>query len=209
MPVAKPKSPCHWRPGTQSGFTLVELIIGIIVFGIAMTFVTSLVVPLASRSADPIMQVRASELASSFLDEISAKAFDENSTSSVRCNDDLNNDGDLQDMSEVACTVSGNLGPDTGESRLVGLSNFDDVDDYHGLHQGVGATDPVIRNSLGEPLSIGGENVYNGFSVAISVVYDGNYDGAADNNQTAKRITVVVTTPFQESLVFSTYRSNY
>ena len=51
MPVTKLK-----------GFTLIEMVIGIVVFSIALTLFTSLIVPQVIRSVDPIFQVRASEL---------------------------------------------------------------------------------------------------------------------------------------------------
>ena len=53
-----------------SGFTLIELVIGIVVFSIALVLFTSLMVPQAIRSVDPIFQVRASELGQSLMNEI-------------------------------------------------------------------------------------------------------------------------------------------
>ncbi|GAA0856549.1 type II secretion system protein [Aliiglaciecola litoralis] len=193
----------------QTGFTLIEMIVGIVIFGIALSLVTTLIFPQARRSVDPIMQVRATELAGTLLREISAKAFDENSRGSIRCNDDLNADGDFNDAGEIACTAASDLGPEPGESRTASQSNFDDVDDYNGLVQGAGQADPIIRNSLGEVLVVDGQTLYAGFSVSVSVVYDGNMDGVADINQTAKLITVNVNTPGGETLQFARYRSNY
>ena len=56
---------------------------------------------------------------------------------------------------------------------------FDDVDDYNGL--------AIIESSLGD---------------------DGDNDGA-DNNYTAKLITVTITTPQDFNFVFSVYRVNF
>ena len=203
MPAIKQKT----AQGTwaQRGFTLIELIIGMVVFAVALTLVTTLIFPQAGRSVDPIMQVRATELAATLLREIAAKSYDENGIGSIRCNDDLNDDGDFDDNGESSCTAAGNLGPDAGESRDATASNFDDVDDYHGLTQSAGQ----IRNSLGEVLQVAGQNLYQGFSYTVGVVYDGNTDGVADNDQRTKLISIKVTTPGQETLVFSTYRSNY
>ena len=193
----------------SSGFTLIEMVVGIVIFGVALSLVTALIYPLSGRSVDPVMQVRATELAATLLREISAKKFDENSGGSVRCNDDLNSDGDYTDAGESACTAQINLGPDSGEFRNATTSNFDDVDDYHGLLQGAGQTDSVIRNSLGEVLVVDGQTLYAGFSLSVSVTYDGNLDGITDSDHTSKLVTVSVTTPGQEILQFSTYRSNY
>ncbi|GAA6184453.1 prepilin-type N-terminal cleavage/methylation domain-containing protein [Aliiglaciecola sp. NS0011-25] len=193
----------------QTGFTLIELIIGIVIFAIALTFITSLIFPQARKSVDPIMQVRATELANTLIREITAKAYDENSQNNTRCNDDLNDDGDFDDAGESACTAIGNFGPDSSELRNYPNSNFDDVDDYHGLQQGAGYSDAIIRNSLGEILLVNGQNLYAGFSVSVLVTYDGDMDGIADNDQSSKLILVNVTTPSGETLQFSTYRSNY
>ena len=193
----------------QLGFTLIEMIVGIVIFAVALTLVTTLIFPQAGRSVDPIMQVRATELAATLLREITAKKFDENGTGSIRCNDDLNDDGDFTDTGESTCTAAIDLGPESGESRTTTASNFDDVDDYNGLLQGAGQTDSVIRNSLGEVLIVDSQTLYAGFSVSVSVIYDGNLDGIADTDQTSKLVTVSITTPGQETLQFSTYRSNY
>lgn len=193
----------------QLGFTLIEMIVGIVIFGIVLALVTTLIFPQARRSVDPIMQVRATELAATLLREISSKKFDENGTGTIRCNDDLNDDGDLDDTGEAACTAAIDLGPESGESRTATMSNFDDVDDYHGLLQGAGQVDPIIRNSLGEVLVVDGQTLYAGFSISVSVIYDGNLDGTADTDQTSKLVTVTVNTPGGEALQFSLYRSNY
>ncbi|GAB2681331.1 type IV pilus modification PilV family protein [Aliiglaciecola aliphaticivorans] len=201
MPVTNSKA--------QAGFTLIEMIIGIVVFAIALTFITTLIFPQAGKSVDPIMQVRATELANTIISEITAMGYDENSQNSVRCNDDLNDDGDLDDAGEISCTPIGNFGPDSSEFRNNTNSNFDDVDDYHGLQQGAGFSDAIIRNSLGEILLVDGQNLYAGFSISVLVTYDGNMDGVTDSDQSSKLILVYVTTPGGETIEFSAYRSNY
>ena len=49
-------------PKIQSGFTLIELIIGIVMFAIALSIITALIAPQAKQSAEPIVALRASEL---------------------------------------------------------------------------------------------------------------------------------------------------
>jgi MSHA pilin protein MshD len=188
------------------GFTLIELVVGIVVFAIVLTLVTTLLFPQAGRSVDPIMQVRATELAQSFFNEIQSKRFDENGDSNVRCNEDINTDGDLDDISlgEAACTAAVNFGPDS-ESR----SDFDDVDDYHGFAQGVGTADSIIQNSLAESIQVGGTNLYEGFTINITVMYDGDLNGIADADQSVKRVGIIVTLPNQEQIQFATYRRNF
>mgnify|MGYP003632676196 CR=1 FL=1 len=175
----------------KAGFTLIELVIGIIVFSIALTMFTSLIVPQAIRSVDPIFQVRAAELGQSMLNEITSKSFDETS--------DRNGSGTLCD---AACIGTINLGPDTGESRV----NFDDVDDYHNLPVTYGD----IKNSFDHSTVLNGTNLYAGFSLKITVVYDADMNGEPDTVVgNTKLITVTVTTPNDEDIVFSTFRNNY
>ena len=174
---------------TQQGFTLIETIVGIVVLSIAFSIFTTLIYPLANQSAEQVHQIRAAELGQSMLNEIFAKAFDENSDMSgglKRCGE----------IGEQVCTASNKLGYETGETR----ATFDDVDDYNNL--------PNFENSRGIR-----EQDYTGFTLRVAVINDSNYDGVfvdgVDNNYTAKLITVTVTTPQNFDFVFSVYRANF
>lgn len=75
---------------SQHGFTLMEMVIGIVVFSIVLLLVVTLIAPQARRGIDPIWQVRAAELGQSLITEISAKAFDQHSDMAgglLRCNE--------------------------------------------------------------------------------------------------------------------------
>ena len=173
-----------------AGFTLIELVIGIIVFSIALVMFTSLIVPQAIKSVDPIFQVRAAELGQSIINEIASKSFDEESDRTGGSN-----------FCTTNCTSIADLGPD-GETRV----NFDDVDDYNGLT----VSDDEIKNALDQTTVLAGNNLYQGFSVNVSVVYDADMDGIGDTVAgNTKLITVTVTTPNDEDIIFSTFRSNY
>ena len=120
----------------QKGFSLIEMVIGITTFAVALTLVTSVISPQITKSVDPIYQVRATELAQSLLNEILGKYYDENSDRNggrIRCDEDLANDAD-----EVACTAPNALGPDSSDEYVNGDTNFpdrpafDDIDDYAG-----------------------------------------------------------------------------
>jgi MSHA pilin protein MshD len=193
------------KSGSQKGFTLVELVIGMVVFAVAMVSLTNVFLPQVRKGIDPIWQVRAVTLAQSLTSEIRAKAFDENSGaggSGGACGDSL------------PCTASAALGPDAGESRDL----FDDIDDYHGLSlQG-----SDIASALSNTTTFAGVDVYQGFSAQISVVYDNNADGINDDdaNQdmildsgtligSRKLVSIVILTPAGESMAFSMFRDNY
>lgn len=152
----------------QAGFTLIELVVGIVVMAIALTFLSTVFFGKAGRSVEPLLQIRAAEFGQALMDEILAKNFDETTPL-----------GGLPAC--TVCTAGGSLGSD-GEAR----SNYDDVDDYH---DSCGV--PVaLTDSLG---NVVGNAV--GYSMEVCVVYDGNYDGTADANINAKLITVNIYPP--------------
>lgn len=175
----------HYKSHLQNGFTLIEAIIGIVVLSIAFSIMVNLIYPRVEESADQLHQVRAAELAQSLLNEIQGRAFDENSDkvgSVLRCGE----------TGAPACTQT--IGSEEGSNREL----FDDVDDYHNL---------ALEDSEGQDLS----GLYQGFSLQVSVVNDSNYDGVSDtiNYNTAKLITVSVTTPAGFTIDFSAYKVNF
>ena len=121
------------------GFTLIELIVGIVVLSISFSLIISLILPLSEKSAEQLHQVRASELGQSMMNEILARAFDENSDMAgglVRCGEN-----------SVVCTGTtgeGSLGADVGETER---SLYNDVDDY------IGFDFSTETNALGESFS--------------------------------------------------------
>jgi len=182
------------RGGKSAGFTLVELIIGIVTLAIALTALTALVFPQARQSVQPIQQMRAAQLGQSLMSEVLSRAFDQQSIEAgvLRC--------DEPDAPE--CTPASELGPETGETR----DRFNDVDDYDGLLLEGAALEDALGRSI--------EPYFRGFSAQINVFYDAALDGTANTStpqQTAlyKRIEITVNTPDGQPVVFSAYRGNY
>ncbi|WKE66024.1 prepilin-type N-terminal cleavage/methylation domain-containing protein [Gallaecimonas kandeliae] len=179
--------------GFQRGVTLIELVIGMLVLGIAIVLITSSLLPLGQRSVDPWHQVRAAELGQSLMNEILGKRFDENSP--------LGGQKRCDESGAPACTDVAALGPDGGEGR----SDYDDVDDYNGLD----LTGDAITNILDQQLL----SQYRQYRIQVAVGYDGNHNGvlneAGAEERLAKRITVTVTTPGGQAIVFSAYRGNW
>jgi len=188
----------------HAGFTLIELILGMVVLSIVMTIITGLLAPQARQSADPIVQIRATELGQALMNEILAKSFDEESDRSPpwnRCGEN-----------GVTCTVSANFGADcldntktaptcTGSSLQTRV-NYNDVDDYHDLK----LEDGDFKNSLDQDVY----DYYKGFSATITVVYDDDFDGTlSDTNKIAKLITVTIIASNNETYGFSAYKGNY
>lgn len=190
---------CDVAAKTQRGVTLVELVVGITVLAIALTLITAILGPLYQRSADPWHQVRATELGQSLMNEILARAFDENSARSgglLRCGEAL----------APACTNTNSLGPDGTETRprLSPVDrDFNDVDDFDGF---VGNA-AELSNLLGDSLAAD----YINYQVAVRVTYatPAQVGGIVLLADQAKLIQVTVTTPAGANLVFSAYRGNW
>jgi MSHA pilin protein MshD len=70
-------------PQRAAGATLVELIITIVVVGIALASIMSVFVVTTQHSADPMARVQAQILAEGYLDEILLKKFYDTTTSKV------------------------------------------------------------------------------------------------------------------------------
>ncbi len=185
------------------GFTLIELIVGIVVFAIVLTIVTSILMPQALRSLDPIYQVKGTELANSLMNEIIAKRFDEHSVGSGglrRCDEDIDGDSNYTSTGEIACSVASTFGPgnDPGESDR---NDFDDVDDFHNYSG--------VLNILNRDL----QQDYPNYTATVSVVYSVDFTtnpvALATDRSSSKLITIVVTTPNGLALTFSRLRGNY
>ena len=167
-----------------AGFTLVEVIIGIVMLAISLSIVSSLIAPTENQSADNLLQIKAAELGQSLLNDISSRAFADNSDMAggrSRCGE--------PDIG--ACTEP--LGPDgaEGNNRML----YNDVDDFKGYSTNANALD----GSLGES--------YSSFTIEVKVDYAGVELGLADKD--AKRITVIVTTPLGTAIEFTTHKANF
>jgi MSHA pilin protein MshD len=182
-----------------AGFTLIELIIGIVVLSISLSIISTLIVPAEQKSADQIHLVKAAELGQSFLNDISARAFDENSDMAGgrdRCGD---TDGNGVVLSP--CTDASKLGPEDGnDGRLdkgeTTRSLFNDVDDFNEYSKLFNTNDGDLHAS------------YANFKIDVQVIYDG-LSLNLPNDINAKRITVTITTPLGTEIKFATHKANF
>jgi len=173
---------------SQNGFSLVELVVGLVLTALALTFVSTIFFSAPERSVEPMLQIRAAELGQSLMDEILSKPYDDTTPL-----------GGLPAC--TSCSLS--LGSEAGETRLT----FDDVDDYD-TYCNNSAPYNLITNSLNQT-----PDNFENFRMSICVDYDGNYDGTADTNTNAKLITVDVYPPAiggtRQQIRFRAYRSNF
>lgn len=115
----------------NQGFTLVELLIIIVVLGIAGATLTMVSARSAQLSASMLREQQALALANAMLDEIVAKPF-------TPC-----------DPMPSSCAAMENAapGPEAGEARN-GANDFDNVNDYHGLNVPAGTLVDVANNPM-------------------------------------------------------------
>jgi len=169
----------------QTGFTLVETVIVIVLVGIMMAGITALFMNNVSNSHRPYLRQKALAVANAFMDEILRKQWNEATPLG----------GDCVNTASGSCPAGPvviAIGTD-GESR----ATYDDIDDYHGLNQ----SPPQDSSGTDMP-------DYTGYTVNISVVQPGinwNSVPAAD----VRLITVSVTSSSNETVSVSAYRVNF
>ncbi len=192
--------------GKQTGLTIVEMVITIVILGISLSILTAIIKGGLNESADTMIQVRTVALGSSYLDEILGKKYDENVKASgvPPCYSEAGPD---------ACTAEVSFGPEGAE--VGNRDQFDDVDDYHGLSEGAGEVDP-LQDSEGNTRS-GYENYHIDITVRYLDVGAGEFEQALsgtfpsmDTLTDGKVITIAVSyLGLDQPYYFTAYRANY
>jgi MSHA pilin protein MshD len=173
---------------SERGFTLIELVVGMMVIAIAIVMLTSMLFPQADRAAKTLHRVRSAELAHSVMNEIWGKRYDQNTNPNggvPACGSSAGS------ACSYALAVDGPpfLGPDGSETR----NNFNDVDDYNGLSE--------LSKMLDSSQTYA--QAYPRYKLKVTVEY---FDSAT---KAQKLITVAVTTPASEEITYQALRSNY
>lgn len=149
----------------SAGFTLIELVVGIVVFTISLSIILTLIVPQAAQTAEPLRQVKAAKLGQSLMNEVLSRSYDENSDRSPP----------FQTCTEKGnCTTS--LGAEEGSRN-----KFDDVDDYNGvsvsdaggIYSGYGYTIAVVYDNSIDVLS--SANSYKRIDIVVIAPDNQNY----------------------------------
>lgn len=180
------------------GFTLVELVVGMVVLSIALVMLTSMLFPQADRAAETLHRVRSAELAHSVMNEIWGKRYDQNTNPNggvPACGAAARPDLGLP-AGVATCTAPADLGPDAGENR----NSYNDVDDYHGLNQNRLMLNAAVTTGVNADTYA---SRYPNYQLAVTVTYSNTSD------RNSKLITVTVTTPSGEAIVYNAVRSNY
>lgn len=181
----------------QAGFSLFELVLGIVLLGILMAGSLAMLINLAPKTVDPAMEVRAAQLAQRLLNDISLQKYDHNNTPTQICG-------------AGTCTAADEYGPDIDEDTL---SVLNDVDDYH--------TPAICSNSnFNAPCNndwidacwftgqcSGSGNVYSQFKVRVLVIKPvAAFDNEPDS---AKQIEISVRLPKGAEWHYAVLRGNY
>lgn len=190
------------------GFSLIELVIFIIIIGIALAGVTQIMARVMRSSADAMLHKQALAIAESLLEEVELMSFS-------FCDPDDLAAGSAVDASVAAgsctATVEG-LGAETisgvVETRYGGAAlnaQFDNVSDYHGF---------TMNSANGGILDLTGNSIprLNRYSAVVNIVEEGLLATAvapAIAASEALRITVEVTAPDGSQVVLDGYRMRY
>jgi MSHA pilin protein MshD len=117
-----------------AGFSLIEVVIFIIVLGLAFAGLLVLYNRTSSASVDPVIRKQALAISASLIEEIELRAF-------TFCDPDDSNvytaTGPPAAGSVTGCTTQESIGVEGGETRY-GSTRFDNVSDYNGYCMGPG-----------------------------------------------------------------------
>ncbi len=195
----------------RNGFTLIELVMYILIVGITVAGLSTLYVNSVARSSEPLQRERARTMASSYLEEVLGKPWNENTPDGGGCVESGSGrctaycaaftpgscPSPVCQSSPPNCLPANSAaapGADAGEAAR---TDFDDVDDYDGLN----ACPPT--DATGSAVS-----GLQGYCAQVSVSVPGaSWNGipAAD----ALQIEVEVTTPGGEVIRLDAYRVNF
>lgn len=177
-----------------AGVTLIELVVFIVVLGIALVAMMLLFSQFNRASVDPLIRKQALALAASLLDEVQLQPY-------TFCDPDDVNVHTATASPGGGCAVDEALGAE-GETRYA-APRFDNVSDYHGFAMAGAA----IR-TVDDPTPIAGLADY---SVSVSVAQIApNELGASIPASDALRITVAAThAPTNTTVSLQGYRLRY
>ena len=170
----------------HQGFTLVELVMTIVIMGVAAVGITAALSFGLRHQSDGISYARSVALAQAYMEDILSKRYDENTPL-----------GGVPACSPTTTACSSSANFNDGESR----AQFDDVDDFHGVDDS-------------PPLNVDGGNrdAFARYRVQVNVAYANptQITGFGLTHATdAKIVTVTVTSPGTNPLTFRAVRTNF
>ena len=183
---------CSMCPRKSRGVTLVELIVFIVIVGVAMAGLFAAFNTITAASADPQVRKQVLAIAESLMDEIALMPF-------TFCDPDDPAAATALGIGDCA-TVEG-IGTEGAETRYSATTRFDNVSDYHGFAMGPGIQDFGNTTIAG----LGAYTVTN-----ITITQAGLSDGVdAIAAAEALRISITVTGPGGVATTLEGYRTRY
>lgn len=174
----------------ERGLSLIELLVFIVVVGIAVTGVLSVFSLNARTSADPVVQKQALAIADSLLEEVLAKPY-------TYCDPDDANVETASSTAGCATMAETAMTPEAGETRYSNLTPYDNVNDYNNFQMLSGIVDPS-GNAVPD---------LNGYTASVQVQPAGAFNGIPAGETLL--VTVTVTGPGNHSVTLSGYRTRY
>lgn len=183
---------------SSTGFSLIEVVVFIVVLGIAFVGMLLLYSSTTRASVDPLIRKQALALATSLLEEIELRAF-------TICDPDDPSVYTATTPPPAGCTTFEVIGVEGGETRYAD-PRFDNVSDYHDFKMGSGQTDADIKTADGTIIG-----ALSNYSVTVTVAAIGaNELGASIPATEALSIIVIAThVPTGTSVSLQGYRTRY
>jgi len=180
-------------PRRAQGLTLIELLMFIVVVGIALAAMLRVFVTATTASADPMIRRQQLAIAESLLREVQLMPF-------TWCDPD---DANVETATSAVVSAAGcaalveSIGPESGETRYGPTTYFDNVNDYNGFSM-AGIRD--LNNAAVAGLS--------GYTASVAVAA-ATLDTLTAASGDALKITVTVSGPDSSSLVLQGWRTRY
>ena len=164
------------------GFTMVELVVTVVIMSVAVLGLSMSLGFGLRHQSDGIWQIKSVALAQAYLEEVTARSFDENTPV-----------GGLPACNSATCSAISN----DGETR----SLYDDVDDYDGV-------DDLPPLDMNGAVRAG----YTGYRVQVAVRYANAGEVTSwglDDISDLKLVSVTVTPPNGTAMLFTTLKGNF
>lgn len=188
-----------YTPSRQRGLSLVEIIIFMVLIGVAIAGVMGVTNTVVRNSSDPMIRRQALSIAEAMLEEVQIMPM-------TYCDPDDANV--LTAATGSACATGTNnqtsTAPQSGETRYSKTTPFDNVADYNGFDTST-ATPSGINDLEGNAIT-GLQGYRARVTVAPAAIVGTGYTVASTN---ALLITVNVTGPSGDSVQLQAYRSRH
>jgi MSHA pilin protein MshD len=186
------------------GVTLIELIVFMVIVGLAMAGLFAAFNTMTKGSVDPQVRKQVLAIAESLMEEVQLMPFtycDPDDPNAATAASTAGCTGGAAGPNNESLLVLGQLGPETagslgGAEGRYASPQFDNVSDYHGFAMGPGILNLAMVNVDG----------LEAYSASVSVTQAGLAGIAADQ---ALKISVTVTGPGGVSVTLDGYRTRY